>query len=252
MTINPNKAPRTTPLLRMLSCIKERRAPDTLLAFIERQQEYYGPAYYRGIQNRLLRRAQSTSSYRTVQEISSAAFAVGRDINMDGIVFGPAHWEKTGELNRAPLYYHFLAGFIKSQRAVSIVEIGTWYGGSTLAMQRGFDRRVSDARIVTIDPNQRNLPAFVGHPEIIPIEGDAANDRIVEMAAKAVSPRIDILFIDGDHRYAPTKAVGEVLTVSGGTKSIAAQVDDLRRYSSSLVNGKNVGLCSQVLPRSGL
>lgn len=192
---------------RMLSCVRERRLPDSLLAFVERQQEKRGPAYYRWVQDRSLRRAQGMSSYHSVREICAAALAAGNAINMDGIVYGPAHWEKTGRLDRPRLYYNFLAGLIRNQSATQVVEIGTWYGGSALAMQRGFDRGAAGRAIVTVDVKQRNASAFAACPEIVAVEGDAASDRVVDAVAARVRPGIDILFIDGDHQYLPTKAV---------------------------------------------
>ena len=207
MSTQPPPAQGKNAFSRMLSCLRERRAPDSLLAFVERRQEQYGPAYYRWIQNRRLRAVQDTSSYRAVRDICATALAAGNAIRMDGIVYGPAHWEKTGVLNQPRPYYNFLAGFIHSQNATRVVEVGTWYGGSALAMQRGFDREARDRVIVTIDSRQRNLDAFRGRTDIVPVEGDAADDRIVDVVAARVQPRIDLLFIDADHRYLPTKAV---------------------------------------------
>jgi predicted O-methyltransferase YrrM len=183
--------------------------PDALLSLIERQQEKHGPAFYRAKQARLLRKAVRTPSYRGLQDLCATAYSVGKTIDMGGIVYGPAHWEQTGFVNRAPEYYYFLAGLVRTQQAKTIVEIGTWYGGSTRAMLRGFETPAPGQLIVTVDPQQRNLEAFRDHPEIVAIEGDAAEDRIVEQVAARVQPRLDILFVDGDHRYGPTKAVVE-------------------------------------------
>lgn len=190
----------TTSIIRRAgNCLRERRLPDVLRGRMEQIREQHAPAYYRWRQRLQMRRHAAAPAQADLRRICDTALETGRQISMEGIIYGPAHWEKTGVLNLAPAYYQFLAGFIRSQGLQTIVEVGTWYGGSTLAMHRGL---AGPGRIVTIDIDLYNPDGLVAYSNIHRLRGDAAADSVLNNVARAVDGQpVDLLYLDGDHRY---------------------------------------------------
>jgi predicted O-methyltransferase YrrM len=108
-------------------------------------------------------------------------------------------------LVRPPRYYHFLAGLIRSRGFHRIVEIGTYYGGSTLAMSRGIaDEDRGTARIVTIDIVNLNEALLRLDPIIRRITGDSLDPRVVDRACAEFDGPIDLLFVDSFHQRRET------------------------------------------------
>ena len=93
---------------------------------------------------------------RPLPDIVNEAWGAGQALDLANIGYGPVHWN-TGERfrTRPDPYYFFLAGLVRSQGFRRIFEVGTHYGGSALAMMRGFAEPES-ARIVTVDISDRN------------------------------------------------------------------------------------------------
>jgi predicted O-methyltransferase YrrM len=183
---------------RALACLRERRLPDRVLAWQEARNERHGAARYQRLQQKYIRRTGIPRSLQELHEICETALAAGAGLPMDGIVYGPAHWESSGVLSQAPAYYNFLAGFVRSLGLKTIVEVGTWYGGSTQALARGF---AQPGRIVTIDVSLYNPDGLSHLPAITRITGDAAAPEVLRQIQTVFQAPIDLLYLDGDHRY---------------------------------------------------
>ena len=139
-----------------------------------------------------------------LSEIVRNAWAAGKEISLPDAAYGPAHWSHGDRfVTEAQTYYYFLAGFVQTQKCTRILEIGTHYGGSTLAMLHGLSESDS-ADIVTIDITDLN-PALHRTRGIRKLIGDANSEtQLKTIAAHFGGKPIDLLFIDADHTFLPT------------------------------------------------
>jgi predicted O-methyltransferase YrrM len=135
-----------------------------------------------------------------------------------------------------------------------IVEIGSWKGKSTVALARGASR-VHNEKIYAIDPHevlpeegylQDTKAEFLDNIKRVGVE-----DRVVpltmtsEAAARGWDKPIRLLWIDGDHRYEPTKldfTLWEPFLVEGG---ILAMHDTIRKQGPKQVLWERVFRSSQ-------
>jgi hypothetical protein len=141
---------------------------------------------------------------QNLAEMVRAAWIAGKDIPLSNAVYGPAHWPDGKRFCDEPFtYYYFLAGLVRLQGCRRMVEIGTHFGGSTLAMLHGV-LKASSAKIVTIDITDLN-PVLHSTPGIIKLTGDANSDeQIKRIFVHFGGEPIDLLFIDADHSFLPT------------------------------------------------
>jgi hypothetical protein len=132
------------------------------------------------------------------------AWTTGKDIDLSNIGYGPAHWTGGEKFVASPSpYYFFLAGLVRSQRCTRIFEVGTHYGGSTLAMMHGIADS-DKAKIVTVDVTDLN-PALRGVTSIKKIVGDANTEYVIKKSLSYFDEEpIDLIFIDADHQFLPT------------------------------------------------
>lgn len=93
-------------------------------------------------------------------------------------------------------YYHFLAGLVKVISAKQVLEIGTHFGGSIMAMSKGAH---SDTKMVTIDIELKNNEALFPYTNIKRITGDSTNTVVIKEVNKYLKPPIDLIFIDSLH-----------------------------------------------------
>jgi len=128
------------------------------------------------------------------------AWACGQAIDIKDAVYGPAHWKDNKPFHDEGFpYYCFLAGFVRSQSCKRVFEIGTHYGGSTLAMSYG-----GATDILTVDISDLNQ-ALHGAVGITKLTGDANSSRIIKESVAHFGGRpIDLLYIDAAHKFAPT------------------------------------------------
>src|SRR3990172_4806983 len=125
-----------------------------------------------------------------------------------------------------------------------IVEIGSWKGKSTIALARGA-ARAHNAKVYAIDPH-KPLPEE-GYSEdteaafMANIKKAGVESRVVpmimssEQAAEGWNQPIRLLWIDGDHRYEPTRldfTLWEPHVVQGG---IVAMHDTIRKKTPKRV-----------------
>lgn len=144
-------------------------------------------------------------------DLCARAKELGATIDITGCRYGLHTRTKTniGETE----YYRFLAGFASLIAARQILEIGTHYGGSVMAMARGAG---PEARLVTVDITRKNEPAFAAYPNIRRVQGDSTKITTATLVQSYLSPPIDLIYIDSLHTkeavlhnlelYAPLKA----------------------------------------------
>jgi Methyltransferase domain len=140
-----------------------------------------------------------------LEGIVKDAWQAGRQIDLGGIQFGPGFrgWQDTGFVPGPVPYYYFLAGLVRSQGCVRILEIGTHFGGSALSMLRGIGDP-GKAKLITIDIRELN-PAIHGTAGLTKLTGDANSEAIVrEVVQGFAGAPIDLVFVDGDHSFMAT------------------------------------------------
>lgn len=153
------------------------------------------------------------------------AMATGRGLPLDGCVYGPPHWKGTFVDEAAP-YYPFLAGFVRTFGVSRIMELGTHYGGSTLAMHVGLRPELaSGARIVTVDVTRLNEEGL-RRPGISRLTGDSLAPDIVAAAMRAFDGHIDVLYVDTVHTYRQT--LENVAVYANRLKPRFIILDDIR------------------------
>jgi predicted O-methyltransferase YrrM len=117
-----------------------------------------------------------------------------------------------------------LLGLIASQQPEVYVEIGTYYGGGTWAVQQA----VPNARLICIDNDsldsglsaKENLRALGVKATVI--EADSQDAGTLAKLRKLVD-RVDFLFIDGDHHEGPVRrdfALYSPLVGAGGVVAL--------------------------------
>jgi len=131
------------------------------------------------------------------------AWAIGETINLSDAWYGPKHWKEPDSFSSTPFpYYYFLAGLVRSQGCSRIFEIGTHYGGSARSMLHGATE--PNVQLVTIDVTDLN-PALHALPCVVKLTGDANGAEAIQEAMDKFGPEpIDLLYIDADHKFAPT------------------------------------------------
>jgi predicted O-methyltransferase YrrM len=126
------------------------------------------------------------------------AYRRGREIALDGAVYGPDTAKDRGFLDDVMSYYPLLAGHAAIQQASTVIEVGTHFGGSTLALLAGMRAGGSDdLRLVTLDVTDLNRAQLDREPEIIKLVGDTTDSATLEGAAAMLEGRtVDLMYID--------------------------------------------------------
>jgi|SRR6185437_6570271 len=157
-------------------------------------------------------------------DLIHTAWNTRKSIDLSGIVYGPE--TTSGKyLNTTPNYYYFLAGFVRSQHCKRILEIGTNFGGASLAMVKA-----GAEKIVTIDVTDVNQ-ALYSVPQITKLTGDANNEGVFKRALVEMGTEpIDLLFLDADHRFMPTMMNFALYSMS--LRPTFILLDDIHRNDS--------------------
>lgn len=132
----------------------------------------------------------------TLMEICEEAYERGKTINIDGCHYGPH--SRTKRYYAETEYYRFLAGLCSVVDAKQVLEIGTHYGGSIMAMSRGTGK---DAFLVTVDVIMRNTERFKQYPNVHRVLGNSISDAVAKKVYVLFHPPIDVLYIDSTHTY---------------------------------------------------
>ena len=127
------------------------------------------------------------------QDLCQHSREIGDTIDITGCRYGLHARTKTdiGET----VYYRFLAGFARLIEAKQILEIGTHYGGSIMAMARG----AASAKLVTVDITHKNEQAFASFPNIQRVQGDSTQAKTAAQVSRYFVPPIDLIYIDSLH-----------------------------------------------------
>lgn len=143
---------------------------------------------------------------QNLQEFVERAWRVGGEIDLDGIGYGRIHWGNRQDIKLVPSsYYRLLAGLAAITGSRSAFEVGTHWGGSTLAIYRGLQRNATEPKVVTVDITKESdnfIPKFKD-VDIIKVVGDAnCTQTVVEI--KKHLEKVDFLYVDAAHVALPT------------------------------------------------
>lgn len=127
-----------------------------------------------------------------------AAYALGETLDLDHCVYGPATGGTRGYIDETLSYYRLLAGHCAITNAKSVMEVGTHYGGSTLALLAGMKHgKAKDPVLVTMDITDLNRERLEQEPEIRKVIGDSTRQGFVAgLASNLETPDVDLLYID--------------------------------------------------------
>lgn len=137
------------------------------------------------------------------------ALEAGRDVDLQGCTYGPAHWQGEQVSTSTAAYYGLLAGLVRVSGARTVVELGTHYGGATLAMARGF-ADPGASLLVTVDVTAIENPRLLEQACVRRVQGDVFSPQTLSALLRALDGRpVDLLFIDIVHGYHQTlRALG--------------------------------------------
>ncbi len=131
------------------------------------------------------------------------AWAAGAAIDLADLSYGPSHSANRRQIDGAHPYYFFLAGLVRSEKCQRIFEVGTYCGGSIMAMARGI-ADPTNARLATVDIADAGSKIDCG----VAIEtfiGNANSEHVLKSVLAYFGPEpIDLLYLDGEHAFLPT------------------------------------------------
>jgi cephalosporin hydroxylase len=144
-----------------------------------------------------------------LERICETAAEEGGRIELAG-----CYHEVAGEYAFVPCgYYPLLAGLARTQRMSQVLDIGTRYGGSILAVRKGLAHDIPERPVlVTVDLIEEPGHGLLAYPEIIRSLGDAAAPAIVEPVVASFRTPIDMLYLDAVHTEAHTRACFDAYT----------------------------------------
>ncbi|CAO3441348.1 O-methyltransferase [Azospirillum endophyticum] len=191
--------------------------------------------------------------------LQAHALGVPRPPDPDLVSLVSAAYRRGCSLSLAPMqrngdapydYYRFLAGLMQGLECRRVVEIGTEFGESALAMAQGMGG--SGELLVTIDLIDR-IGEFNPPPMVKRIVGDAAAPATIRRVLDLCDGRpIDVLFVDSAHHYAETIAHFSIYAVLLRPKLVILDdivlsetmamlwADLLRTYGGAAINASDV------------
>lgn len=165
--------------------------------------------------------------------LADEAWRLGQGMDLSGCHYGPATWAKNITITRPSPYYYFLAGFAALIGARSVMEVGTHYGGSALAMAKGLQRANPHGswRIVTVDVTDLNRERLVQEGNIVKLVGSATDPATQSAMLDALQgDTIDLLYVDA---LKSGTFIRDVLTGLGSRASISWVIlDDISKHPS--------------------
>jgi predicted O-methyltransferase YrrM len=146
----------------------------------------------------------NNSASLALAETVRRAWSVGSMLDLSGLEYGPPHSKHIEKADRTiPSYYAFLAGLVRAESCQRILEVGTYFGGSITAMDRGLVDP-SSAKIATVDIADVN-PKLSERVSVKRFIGDANSEHVLkDVIAFFSAEPIDLLYLDGDHNFLPT------------------------------------------------
>ena len=130
------------------------------------------------------------SEFTDMKKLVDAAYECGKAIDMPNCVYG--------NNKVVPSYYYFLAGMCRLKSLARVLEIGTFKGGSALAMYYGqISSDDNKTKIVTVDIEARDTHQIDNILEIKKIIGDPLNGVTLNIIINEFGRQpIDLLFLD--------------------------------------------------------
>jgi len=190
-----------------------------------------------------VRAAQTSIQHDSLAEISQRAFEVGKARDLSVCRFEPDYWTRwrhqywrlCDSLGAGPIakrlikplmpvlspflpdpqvrfevvpYYHFLTGFVETLDLRQIVEVGTYFGGSTLAMRLGQLQleNPADTRLVTVDIKHFRPSVLQPAHGVTRVFGNSVSGEVLRKVQAGVQAPIDMLYLDATHFYEEVKA----------------------------------------------
>lgn len=133
------------------------------------------------------------------------ALEVGRHLDLSDCFYDRTQPSGGAAYRETPVYYALLAGLVRECGARTVVELGTHYGGATLAMSRGFADG-SEGRVVTVDVTAMDCPPLAQLRGVTRVHGDVFLPGTIDEVQQALDGRpVDLLFVDIVHGYHQTK-----------------------------------------------
>ncbi|MBL7157687.1 MAG: class I SAM-dependent methyltransferase [Candidatus Omnitrophica bacterium] len=153
--------------------------------------------------------------------------SVGTNIDLSDCPYG----ETTGPcsfINRPTKYYFFLAGLVRLEGLIYILEIGTNHGGSIMSISKGLQKDdTSRSRLVTVDIINKNKEGFRRYPHIKRIEGNSLDEGVARRVVGSFDKGIDLLYIDSVHEYKHTR--NNINIYAGKLNPRYVVLDDIRQ-----------------------
>lgn len=134
-----------------------------------------------------------------LQNLCVSAAETGRSIDLSGCIYGP-HRRSQRTLG-IQSYYSFLAGFVRHLHLRKILEIGTGFGGSMMALHRGCEWNQPGVELVTIDKFDAAGEGLIRLREVQRIHGDSLATSTLYRTRMHLSVPIDLLYIDSKCSY---------------------------------------------------
>jgi len=138
-----------------------------------------------------------------LQAIAESAAIAGKEIDLTGCDYGPHRL--SGLYLKVQPYYHFLAGFVRTLGVRKILEIGTSYGGSIMAMDRGLRGKEPGTQLVTVDKVDIAGEAVGALAHIKRIHGDSLSADTLRKVRQHLDAPIDLFYLDSKHSYDHTQ-----------------------------------------------
>jgi predicted O-methyltransferase YrrM len=159
-----------------------------------------------------------------LQTISEAAALAGKQIDLTGCDYGPHRL--SGRYLKAQPYYRFLAGFVRTLGIGKILEIGTSYGGSIMAMNRGCGGDLPGAQLVTVDKVDIAGEGVASLTHIKRVHGDSLAPETLRQVKEHLTGPIDLIYVDSKHSYEHTKGNVEIYATEFRPRFVI--LDDIR------------------------
>jgi len=139
----------------------------------------------------------------TLQDICEAAARAGLDLDLTG-----CYHEIAGSYAFVPCtYYPLLAGLVRTQRLSQVLDVGTRFGGSILALRKGLVEGLPVRPVlVTVDLTEHPGHPLGSYPDVTRVLGDAAAPETVDRVAARFQPPIDLVYLDAVHTLEHTRA----------------------------------------------
>ena len=142
---------------------------------------------------------ESISSLSDIKAHVWQSYNAGHTIELDHCVYGPSTGSNVrGYIDETMSYYRLLAGHCMLTDAGTVIEVGTHYGGSALALLAGMrGGKAETPQLVTMDVTDLSTPQLMQEPEIRTVIGDSTiHGFMASLVDDLDDTPVDLLYID--------------------------------------------------------